>query len=162
MNEEIFYDGPVSWWARTGEIASSIFMAAVFVLAAILIAVWLETWRPWPTVVLAVAAMVPPLLVYLRHINTRYKLTSYRVDFERGIIGRRIDSIELWHIDDICFRQPLLQRIAGVGTLELRSDDRSNPTLVIPALPEGRRLYETLKSRIIAAKRERGLLEVDQ
>lgn len=162
MVEEVYYDGPCSWWARSGSLAWAGLLTIVLISAAILVAARVSDWRPWPTVALVLASLIAPALLYFRHTSTRYKVTNYRVDWERGIMGTQIDSLELWHVDDISFRQPVIYRMVGIGTIQLRSDDKMNPLFVLPGIPGGRQLFETLKSRIIAAKRERGLLELDQ
>ena len=166
MVEEIYFNGPSSLWARLSGFLWAGLVVALVVAVPIVLAMTRknsDTTLPWYVyLILIVVALAAPVCVWVRHKTTRYKVTNYRVDFERGILSTRIDSVELWHIDDIVFRQGLIQRLVGVGTIELVSDDRSNPRLFLSSLPGARQLFETLKSRIIAAKRERGLLELDQ
>ena len=166
MVEEVYFDGPISLWGRLSAFLWAGFVVALVVAVPIVIAITSKDSKsglPWYVdLILILLALAAPTWVWVRHKTTRYKVTNYRVDFERGILSTRIDSVELWHIDDIVFRQGLIQRLVGVGTIELVSDDKSNPRLFLSSLPGARQLFETLKSRIIAAKRERGLLELDQ
>ena len=166
MVEEVYFNGPISLWGRLSGFLWAGLVVALVVAVPIVFAMMRknsDTPLPWYVyLILVVVALAAPACVWVRHKTTRYKVTNYRVDFERGILSTRIDSVELWHIDDIVFRQGLIQRLVGVGTIELVSDDRSNPRLFLSSLPGARQLFETLKSRIIAAKRERGLLELDQ
>lgn len=166
MIEEVYFNGPISLWGRLSAFLWAGLVVVLVVAVPIVAAIARKDgssglpWYVYP--ILALVALAAPLCVWVRHKTTRYKVTNYRVDFERGILSTRIDSVELWHIDDIVFRQGLIQRLVGVGTIELVSDDRSSPRLSLSSIPGARRLFETLKSRIIAAKRERGLLELDQ
>ncbi len=166
MIEEVYFDGPISLWGRLSAFLWAGLVVALAVAVPIVAAIARKDsdgGLPWYIyLILVLVALAAPLCVWVRHKTTRYKVTNYRVDFERGILSTRIDSVELWHIDDIVFRQGLIQRLVGVGTIELVSDDKSNPRLLLSSIPGARRLFEILKSRIIAAKRERGLLELDQ
>jgi hypothetical protein len=91
----------------------------------------------------------------------RYRITNYRIDFERGILGKKIDTLELWHVEDIRFDQSFLDRLLGVGNLTVVSSDETTPQLQMHGLPNPRPLFETLKQRVIAVKRQRGVLKMD-
>ena len=87
------------------------------------------------------------------------RMTEMRVG--RGILGKRIDTLELWHVEDIRFEQSFLDRILGVGNLMVVSHDDTTPKLMMHGLPDPRRLFETLKQRVIAVKRQRGVVKMD-
>jgi membrane protein YdbS with pleckstrin-like domain len=119
-------------------------------------------WAPWWAsvilIVLSLAAVVLPMLITR---TTRYRVTSYRIEFERGILTKRIDSLELWHVDDISFEQGLLDRMMNVGSITVISDDKTTPRLELHGLPNPRQIFDALKNRIIAVKRQRGVIKVD-
>jgi hypothetical protein len=102
-----------------------------------------------------------PVWPILMSKTKKYRITNYRIDYERGIFSKDIDTLELWHVEDIHFHQSLLDRILGVGTIHVVSQDESMPSLMIRGIPHPRKLYETLKQRIIAVKRSRGVIKVD-
>jgi len=93
--------------------------------------------------------------------TTHYRVTNYRVDYEHGIFSKSIDRLELWHVEDIQLHQTLLERILGVGTIRILSSDETTPNLSIDAIPNPRPLFDTLKQRIIAVKRQRGVIKID-
>ena len=70
-----------------------------------------------------------------RSCAMRYRITNYRIDFERGILTKRIDTLELWHVDDINFEQGIVDRMMNVGTITVISDDRSTPRLELAGVP---------------------------
>lgn len=110
------------------------------------------------------AAVIGLILIFIPWIKTkavRYKITNYRIDIERGIIARRINTMELWHVDDINFDQGLLERILGVGTITIFSNDKTTPKLSIHGLPSPRPLFDSMKQRIISVKRQRGVIKMD-
>jgi uncharacterized membrane protein YdbT with pleckstrin-like domain len=91
----------------------------------------------------------------------RYRISNYRIDYERGLLSRNIDTLELWHVEDISFHQSLLDRILGVGTIMVISHDDTNPRLELKSLPNPRPIFDMLKQRIIAVKRQRGVIKMD-
>ena len=109
-------------------------------------------------VVLGLLALVLPYLLVKR---VRYRITNYRIDFERGLMSKSIDTLELWHVDDIKYHQSFFDRLFGVGTITIVSHDKTTPLLVIRGLPKPRPLFDSPKQRIIAVKRQRGVIKMD-
>ncbi len=121
--------------------------------------------QPWPLwwvttalIVLGVLALIMPI-VWARTI--RYRISNFRIDYERGLLGKTIDTMELWHVDDIKFHQSFMERLLGVGTVTIMSDDQTTPSLPLRGLPNPRTIFDALKNRIIAIKRSRGVVKMD-
>jgi hypothetical protein len=55
----------------------------------------------------------------------------------------------------------MLDRLMGVGTITVISHDDTTPQLIMHGLPNARPLFQTLEQRIIAVKRQRGVMKVD-
>ena len=113
---------------------------------------------PLAMILLGPALFLIPIISLKR---VRYRITNYRIDIETGLIGKRIDTLELWHVDDLDMVQSVFDRILGVGTITIRSADQTTPNLDLSSLPEPRKLFETLKQRVIAVKRQRGVIKMD-
>jgi len=117
-------------------------------------------WSAW-----TLLAIIPAILIILAPVisakSIRYRITNYRIDFERGVVSKRIDTLELWHVEDIQFYQSLSDRILDVGSITVLSHDDSTPRLVMHGLPNPRPLFESLKQRVIAVKRQRGVIKMD-
>src|SRR5439155_960682 len=73
-------------------------------------------WLTLPLILLGLACFLVP---WLRTRMIRYRISNYRIDYERGLLSRRIDTLELWHVEDIAFHQSLLDRIVGVGDIKV-------------------------------------------
>lgn len=69
--------------------------------------------------------------------------------------------MELWHIEDLHFRQSLMSRLFDVGTITVLSKDETMPRLELFGIPNPRPIYEMLKQRVIAVKRQRGVIKMD-
>ncbi len=109
-------------------------------------------------IVLGLICFVVP---FMQVKTIRYRISNYRVDFERGWFSKDIDTIELWHIADLHFHQSFGDRVLGVGNIEIKSHDETMPLLVLHGLPNPRPLFETLKQRVIAVKRQSGVVKMD-
>ncbi|MDB5291935.1 MAG: hypothetical protein JWL69_3176, partial [Phycisphaerales bacterium] len=77
------------------------------------------------------------------------------------LLGKDIDTLELWHVEDIQFNQSILDRLLAIGTITITSHDQTTPILIMHSLPHSRHLFDQLKQRIISVKRQRGVLKVD-
>ena len=161
--EEVYYEG--SPMVR-GEVGMFMLWSVLGVIVLLTPFLWHfvfgKEWWPWYVVVGAVVVgvllMVIPLLVVKQY---RYRISNYRIDFERGLLGKRIETMELWHVDDVEFQQSFFDRIMGVGQITVFSNDKTTPRLELKGLPNPRPLFESLKQRIIAVKRQRGVIKMD-
>jgi membrane protein YdbS with pleckstrin-like domain len=97
------------------------------------------------------------LYLFLKLKSEAYKITSARIEWERGIFSKRIDGMELWRVHDIGFHQSLLDRIVGVAQIHLWSQDKTDPEVCLFGLPPGRKLYDELTAAISTARQERGM-----
>jgi membrane protein YdbS with pleckstrin-like domain len=162
--EEIYYQGSPMVRGNLGKI---ILWAVVGLLLIASPVIYYFFHNPrefpvwWASLVLVVLGLIMLFIPYLIVKSVRYRITNYRIDFERGIFGKKIDTLELWHVEDIRFDQSFLDRILGVGNLMVVSSDETTPQLRMHGLPNPRPLFETLKQRVIAVKRSRGVLKVD-
>ena len=120
-----------------------------------------EWWVWWMTLIAVVLAVCAFTLPWLLLRTTRYRISNYRIDYERGILKKRIDTMELWHVDDIKFEQGLVDRMFNVGQIIVLSNDKTTPRLELEGLPNPRAIFDQLKQRVIAVKRQRGVIKMD-
>jgi membrane protein YdbS with pleckstrin-like domain len=135
-----------------------VFLIALPVCASIFDWTW---WATWMTIVAVLVAIVVIVVPWLLIRATRYRITNYRIDFERGILTKKIDTLELWHVDDIRFEQGLLDRVMNVGCIIVMSNDKTTPRLDLHGIPDPRKIFDALKERVIAVKRQRGVIKMD-
>jgi len=62
-------------------------------------------------------------------LGFHYELTSQRFIHKTGLLTRRTDRIEVIDIDDVSYEQGPVQRLFGVGSINITSSDRSDPEL---------------------------------
>lgn len=160
-SEEVYYEGSPMLRGKLGRLLGCFLLGMV--LIAIPIALAVEHHAPpvavWFGCILAgfIVIFIPAVLVR----RVRYRISNYRIDSERGLLSTNIDTLELWHVEDISFHQTILNRILGVGSIIILSHDDTTPRLELHGIPNARPLFETLKQRIIAVKRQRGVVKMD-
>ena len=96
---------------------------------------------------------VPGMLwVFLRHVTTKFKISLRRVEFERGVLSKDVDSLELWRVLDVRYKQNLIDRILGNAKIILIGTDQTDPELELYGLPNHRQLFEQLRDAVQAAR----------
>lgn len=158
--EQVFFDGAPSWVGRTGSFLISFLIAAALILVPI--ALQIKGHGYWWLIVggIVLAVIVVMVQVAYQH-SMRFRITNYRIDVQRGLLTRQIDSLELWYVDHISLRQGPLERLSGTGTIELTTDDEKMPHLTLHSIPGAMQVLEHLKTSALVAKRQRGLVELD-
>lgn len=150
VERKMLYDGSPSWKAFLGY-----YLVAGFV--AILMMVILR-WKdgagaPVGTKLLDVlipigVAVVFGFGVHLYRRSIRFRVTNTVIEFERGMLSKRIDVLQLWRVRDVVYKQNLVDRILGIAHVEVVAQDTTNPDLEIVGMPASRQLFEQLRDSI--------------
>ncbi len=88
------------------------------------------TWPLAAAVVIGLWLIVGGIYAY-RRLGYHYELTTQRFIHQVGVLSRRTDRIEVIDIDDVSFFQGPVQRILGIGTIEVTGSDRTHPRLMM-------------------------------
>ncbi len=111
-----------------------------------------EALAELPLWLLSLGGLPMLLVTYLRHITTKYKVSGRRVEVEKGILSKRVDSLELWRVLDVRYEQSLFDRIFANGRITLYGTDQTDPMLCLHGLPEHRELFERLRDAVQTAR----------
>lgn len=106
---------------------------------------------------LAAAAFVHLLIIIMLVKATKYEVTSERIRVRRGIMTKRTDELELYRANDTSLIEPLTLRMFGLGTIEVRTMDTTNPTLYLEAVHGARKLREDLRRCIEQCRDRKGV-----
>lgn len=79
---------------------------------------------------------------------TKYRLSEDRLFINTGFFTLKEDEIRLYRILDIEFTATLYQRIFGIGTLKVKSSDKSAGNFEIKHIKKPRDVKELLSERV--------------
>lgn len=130
--------------------------AGLFTILALIVSVAFGFTLVAFVAILAVWLWVVGVYCY-RRFSVHYTLTSQRFVHASGLLTRRTDRIEVIDIDDVTFKQGLIERFLNVGTIELESTDRTDPTLVLRGIDDVARVAGLIDDARRAERRKRGL-----
>jgi uncharacterized membrane protein YdbT with pleckstrin-like domain len=119
-------------------------------------------WGAWP-LLLTLAALLIVAWKWLEVMGSLYEITPDRLMIRRGIFMKSIDEIELYRIKDIRMDFSLLNQWAGIGNICLTSSDETTRTgeLVLRNVPKAMQRREHLRALVDAARKQRGVREMD-
>lgn len=134
-------------------------LAAIVFAGLVGVALYWNTGIGW--LVLAAGALVGfgglALNLLYQRLSVRYRVTTYRLFHERGILSRVTDRMEMIDIDDVTVKQGLIERMFGVGTLMIASSDRTHPRLYLPGIDDVKRIADLIDDARRAERQRRGL-----
>lgn len=119
-------------------------------------------WGAWPLLLTGAAAAIV-LFRWIEVMSTLYELSAERLVLRRGIIFKSVDEIELYRIKDVRMDFSLLNQMAGIGTITVTSSDETTrgADLRMRYIPHAQKRRETLRALVDAARRRRGVREMD-
>lgn len=150
-NDDVLYEGLAKHSASVGGYAKWIAVTIVGSTLAVGLGK-IEFFSTMPLWLLGLVGLPGLVLVFLRHVTTRYKVTLRRVETESGIISKSVDSLELWRVLDVRYSQSLFDRLTGNGRVLLVGTDKSDPELLLYGLPQHRKLFEKLRDAVQSAR----------
>lgn len=71
---------------------------------------------------------------FVRRIGQHYELTTQRFIHQSGILVRRTDRLEVIDIEDVSYTQGIIQRMLGVGTIQISGRDQTHPVLILSGI----------------------------
>jgi uncharacterized membrane protein YdbT with pleckstrin-like domain len=136
-DEEVIWEGRPTWRAWAGKWIAGWVLLPVLVGGFLLVSVWMQTR------------------------SKRWKLTSRRIEIETGLLGKKVDTLELWRVRDVEFSQSLMDRLVGVSCITVTAHDDGYPTLDVRGVPGGRPIYDRLMAAVMQARQQRGVLNLN-
>ena len=112
---------------------------------------------------LSVTALVTIALRWIGNMATRYEVAADRLILHRGILNKSIDEIELYRVKDVRIAFSIINQMADIGRIEITSSDETtrDAPLAMPDIPRARARREQLRTLVDAARRARGVREID-
>jgi uncharacterized membrane protein YdbT with pleckstrin-like domain len=127
----VIYEGTPSWKAWFWSYVFAIILAPVLVGL-----IWL-------------------LVLHLRKKSSHYKISDRTIDYESGVFSKKIETLQLWRVQDIDFSQSFFERLLGVARIHVVTKDVTDPSLVLKGLPASREVFDKLKDAADIARQQR-------
>lgn len=85
---------------------------------------------------------------------TIYTLTEDRLLLKTGVLNIREDEVRLYRVKDLVLRRSFIQRIFGLGTIQVMSSDSSLKNFDIVNIKDSEKIKEDL-SRLVEEERQK-------
>ncbi|HUB28675.1 MAG TPA: PH domain-containing protein [Terracidiphilus sp.] len=113
-------------------------------------------------ILILVASLLAVYLLILLSYSAKsraihYRITTQRIKFERGMLSKVQESLELFRIDHFELRKPLGSRILGYGSLHLYSSDAEFENFSIYGVRGLEALADQLRECQLRERTRRGL-----
>ena len=90
---------------------------------------------------------------WLETRNTIYTLTDQRLKFTRGVLTKTTEDLELYRVRDTKFEQGLLERLVGLGRIQLFTTDETSPSIALPFIEDAEGVREKIRG-LVEARRD--------
>jgi uncharacterized membrane protein YdbT with pleckstrin-like domain len=112
-------------------------------------------WRNagWFAACILVLPIPVALWKWLETRNTLYTLTDERLKFTRGVFTRTTEDLELYRVRDTKFSQGVLERMVGLGHIDLFTTDETSPEVRLPFIPDAESVREKIRA-LVEARRD--------
>jgi membrane protein YdbS with pleckstrin-like domain len=126
------------------------------------------SWKAWfwsyvgaAVLSLGLVGLIWMLVLHLRRKSRRYRITDRTIDYEVGVLSKRVETLQLWRVQDLDFRQSLFERMLGIATIHVFTKDITDPEVLLRGLPASREIFDRLKDACDVARQQRvvGLME---
>jgi uncharacterized membrane protein YdbT with pleckstrin-like domain len=118
--EQIVFEGHPSWRAILDFYLKG---AAVTGILIALVVLWGKTIGDGTstglvTAILLVGVGVTAVAGFLKRVSTRYTITNRRLHIKHGIVSREVQESRLTRVEDVSYRQSLIQRLLQIGDID--------------------------------------------
>jgi uncharacterized membrane protein YdbT with pleckstrin-like domain len=172
-DDTVLETGP-SMWTIASELftAAAVFAAGVWLMAYPLEKLIFENTEStaaavtgkWRVLIGAIAGLLAVLwgaykVLHLKSIL--YIVSEDRIEWVRGVFNEKIDSLDMFRITDIYLERSLLDKILGIGSVVLVSNDETDPEFVFEKIADPKDVYDTIKRIHLDADQRRRVVHVD-
>ncbi len=155
--EKDLWAGRASWKSLVPPLAGWLGLTLIAVLVLYAISQnWLIWWAWLIGAVLTTTAIA-------RHawtiISMSYRITTQRIFVRRGVLTVTMDQTELLRVDDVKTRQTIIERMLGLGRVEVYSSDRSDSRLILADIDQPEQVAEFVRRNTRMAQKRTLFME---
>ena len=94
--------------------------------------------------------------------RSRCIIRPMRIETVVGILSRDTNTLELFRVTDLELKQGLVERMLGIGTIRVTSNDPNTPELILYEIPQARAVYKYLQQQVPIVARQRGAVYIER
>lgn len=106
---------------------------------------------------IAVLWVALAVIYWYRRVIVHYRLTKLRLFIEHGILFKKVDRIDIMHLDKTDFTQGPLERLFKVGNLEIESEQPDIPKIVLRGIANLRGVADLIDHARLEERLRRGV-----
>jgi len=99
---------------------------------------------------------------YILLKTTKFKITNQRIEKTEGIFSRKTTNLELYRVKDLQMKRSLIERIVGIGSVQLTTSDHSDHQFHLNGIENYEKVFTTIRHQVETNRIARGVREVDQ
>ncbi len=86
----------------------------------------------------------------------RYRVSNQRLTIETGVVAKTLVEVDMRTVDDILFRQGIMERLLGLGRIDIISSEPGGASgqktsLALVGIPDPRAVRETIRDAVYQA-----------
>jgi hypothetical protein len=93
--------------------------------------------------------------------STRYRISADRIEWSRGLLGKRIDNIDMFRIIDMSLQRGFFDGLVGIGIVVLITTDKTDPEFRFQKVSGAKQLYDIIKKASLDADRKQGVVHLE-
>lgn len=153
-SEEDLWVGTYSPKAMAGQAIALAILSVIAIVVAIIVppAGWIVAG-----IVCVVGWLLFGAVVLYRQKTVHYRLTTFRLFHESGLLARTRDRIEVIDINDVNLSQGFIERWFNVGTIHIDSSDKSHPSIDMVGIEDVRKVADLVDNTRRAERQRRAV-----
>jgi hypothetical protein len=120
-----------------------------------------ESYRVIASVVFAVLAVLIFTIKIIILKSIAYEVTPDRIEWERGLLNRKIDNIDMFRVVDMKLHRSIFDCMIGIGTVTLFTKDETEPEFDFYKIRNPRKIFNILKKASLEADSKQGVIHLE-
>ena len=112
-------------------------------------------YSAWQWILVVITLGIAYLVFWIKSRSVTFRITTQRVQVERGLLSTLKDNLELFTIEHFDVHKPLGMRLAGYSLLHLRSADDNASSLMLYGIPNLESLADQMRESSLRERTRR-------
>jgi len=120
-----------------------------------------ESFRILGSVVVAILSVLTFAFKIIPLKSTAYEVSADRIEWERGLLNRKIDNIDMFRVVDMQLHRSITDCLIGIGTVTIFTKDETDPEFDFYKIRNPRKIFNILKKASLEADNKQGVIHLE-